>query len=150
MGKLKEIDDAQYKVDFEISKDYIQFSAELLRLSLLAMGSFGALVLIKIKGEAGSTAPFLHDPDLFLLAMVLFAGCAGASLFHRYFAADGLSWYVAWLRTDAEGDTKRALEERTGFHRLLKRSKWSLIAAEIFFGGGVLVFVIALFCLLKT
>ena len=49
MPNLKEIEENQYKVDFEISKGYIDFSSELLRLSLLAMGGFGALVLIKIK-----------------------------------------------------------------------------------------------------
>jgi hypothetical protein len=51
MAKLKEIDESQYKVDFDILNGYINFSSELLRLSLFAMGGFGALVLIKIKGK---------------------------------------------------------------------------------------------------
>jgi hypothetical protein len=42
MSKLNEIKENQYKVDFEISKGYINFSSELLRLSLLSMGGFGA------------------------------------------------------------------------------------------------------------
>jgi len=57
MPNLKEIEENQYKVDFEISKGYIDFSSELLRLSLLAMGGFGALVLIKIKGENHGDMP---------------------------------------------------------------------------------------------
>jgi hypothetical protein len=95
MPNLKEIDESQYKVDFEILKGYIDFSSVLLRLSLLAMGSFGALILIKSKGEAKDTLPqFLQQPALFIIAMGLFALCSGATLFHRYFASDSMSWYI--------------------------------------------------------
>ena len=146
MGKLKEIDEHQYKVDFEILNGYINFSSELLRLSLLAMASFGALVLIRIKGESEDTFPaFLENPVFFLISMGFFATCAGATLFHRYFAADCMSWYIAWLRADAEGKVEDAEAERNGFHRMLKLSKWALILSEFLFGGGVLFFMIAIF-----
>ena len=145
MGKLKEIDESQYKVDFEISKGYIDFSSELLRLSLLAMGGFGALALVKIKDEAKTVPAFLQDPLLFLISMGLFALCAGATLFHRYFASDSMSWYIAWLRADAIGDAETSTKERKGFSRMLKLSERSLILSECLFGGAVLFFIIAVF-----
>jgi hypothetical protein len=144
MAKLKEIDESQYKVDFDILNGYINFSSELLRLSLFAMGGFGALVLIKIKGEE-KLPGFLHQPIFFLFSMLFFALCAGAALFHRYFASDSMSWYIAWLRADAAGNTEAAISERKGFHRMLKFSAWALISAEILFGVGVLFFIIAMF-----
>ena len=51
MEKFNEIDEAQYKADFTISDNYRSFSSELLRLSLLAIGGFGAIVISKIKGD---------------------------------------------------------------------------------------------------
>jgi hypothetical protein len=71
------------------------------------MASFGALVLIRIKGESEDTFPaFLENPVFFLISMGFFATCAGATLFHRYFAADCMSWYIAWLRADAKEKLK--------------------------------------------
>jgi hypothetical protein len=150
MPNLKEIEENQYKVDFEISKGYIDFSSELLRLSLLAMGGFGALVLIKIKGENHRDMPeFLVHPSIFIVSMILFTLCAGTTLFHRYYASDCLSWYIAWLRADKEGRGEDAKRERKGFHKMLWLSKWSLILSEFLFGGGVLFFIVAIFKLLS-
>lgn len=149
MSKLKELDESQYKVDFDISKGYIDFSSELLRLSLLAMGSFGALVFIKIKSEAKATDPyFLQHTALFLISMGFFAFCAVATLFNRYFASDCPSWYISWLRALNKGKTDAAIRERKGFHNMLFLSKWALILSELLFGGGVLFFMTAIFKLL--
>ncbi len=149
MANLKEINENQYKVDFDISKGYIDFSSELLRLSLLAMGSFGALILIRIKGEANEALPdFLHQPGLFITAMIFFALCAGSTLFHRYYASDCMSWHISWLRAANEGKTEEAEKERIGLHKMLALSKWALIISEYLFGGGVLFFMLAIFQLL--
>lgn len=43
--------DNDYKPDIEIMDRYINFSAELLRISLLAIGGFGAIILIKLKSQ---------------------------------------------------------------------------------------------------
>ena len=146
MQKLNAIEESQYKVDFEILKGYLEFSSELLRLSLLAMGGFGALVLIKLKGETKQSFPaFLQHPELFLISMALFAACAAATLFHRYFASDSMSWYIAWLRAEAAEKKEKAEKERKGFYKMLKCSEWSLILSEIFFGSAVLFFIVAVF-----
>lgn len=144
MGKINDVDEGQYKVDFEISKGFIDFSSELLRLSLLAMGGFGALALIKIENQDRINPTFLQNPLLFLLSMALFALCAGATLFHRYFASDSMSWYIGWLRAESSGNSEKAEREKRGFRRMLKLSGAALICSEVFFGGGVLVFFIAI------
>ena len=44
--------DNDYKPEFEIMDMYMNFSAELLRIPLLAIGGFGAIMLIKLKEES--------------------------------------------------------------------------------------------------
>ena len=61
-----------------------------------------------------------------------------------------MSWYIAWLRAEKKTDHTRAAREREGLHKLLKRSKTSLIISEWLFGGGVLFFVIAIFDLFSS
>lgn len=145
--KVLSLDENKFKADFQISTGYINFSSELLRLSLLAVGGFGALVLIRVKGESGEKG-FLAEPGLFVISMLFFALCVGASLFHRYFATDCMSWYIAWLRAEEKEDTEKAKKEKTGLHRLLRLSAVALIATEIFFAIGVLTFMIAVWKLL--
>jgi hypothetical protein len=148
MRDLKQLDEGQFKVDFMISEGYIKFSSELLRLSLLAMGGFGTLVLVRLKGENKGPDNFLQHPVLFSISMVFFAFCVGACLFHRYYASDCMSWYIDWLRADQENKHEKAKIQREGFHRMLKRSEKSLIACEFLFGAGVFFFLIAIFMLL--
>jgi hypothetical protein len=80
--------------------------------------------LIKIKGETEKSFPnFLQDPKFFFISIALFAMCAGSALFHRYFASDCMSWYIAWLRAEAANEKVKANQERTGFYKMLKLSK---------------------------
>src|SRR5688572_16655799 len=145
MGKIKPLDEALYKPDFEIRNSYIDFSSELLRLSLIAMGGFGALVLAKIENVQNN---IIHDaltnPGFVLASMTLFTLCVAATLFHRYYASDCMSWYISGLRAEENGDTAKAKTEYEGYGKMLKRSTLSLILAEFFFGGGVLFFIIGI------
>ena len=143
MDKLNAIDEAQYKADFMISEGYIKFSGELLRISLVAMGGFGALVLFKF--DKGAPADFLKDPTWFLVSMAFFALCSAAALFHRFYASDCMSWYIGWLRASNSGNEEKATKERAGLRRLLKLSNISLIVSEWLFGGGVLFFIVGTF-----
>lgn len=142
MEKKYEIDESQYKADFMICDGYIKFSSELLRLSLLAMGGFGALVLARLKGDG---ANFLERPGFFLTSMAFFALCAGISLFHRFYASDSMSWYVSLLRAEKNGDQIKVEKEKKGLYKFLRRSEISLIISEWLFGAGVLFFIIAIF-----
>lgn len=142
------IDENKYKPDFDISESYIKFSSELLRLSLLAMGGFGSLVLYQIKIET-QPGKFLQDPSHFLISMGLFGICAGITLVHRFFATDCMSWYIAWLRANVSGDALRAKKEREGLYKRLRLSRYALILAEIFFSAAVIFFMVAMYELLK-
>lgn len=143
---MNEIDETQYSADFRICEGYISFSSELLRLSLLAMGGFGTLVLIKF--DKDTPPEFLDKPILFLLSMTFFTLCAGAALFHRFYASEAMSWYIAWLRAKKSNNPQKAAKESTGFIKFLKYSSVSLIVSEWLFGAGVLFFLAAILALL--
>lgn len=142
------IDENKYKSDFQISESYIKFSSELLRISLLAMGGFGTLVLYQFK-QGDQDLKYLHEPTLFLISMILFGICAAMTLAHRFFATDSMSWYISWLRANVSGDAVKAKKERKGLYKSLRLSKYALILAEILFGGAVIFFMGAIYELLK-
>lgn len=142
MQLFKSVDESQFKADFVILEGYIKFSGELLRLSLLAMGGFGTLFLIRVKGEIGRE--LLDQPVFFLVSMIFFALCSGACLFHRYYASDSMSWYISWLRAVNEGNSEKADYEHKGLKKLFRLSGYALIVSQFLFGGGVLLFMIAL------
>lgn len=137
---MNNFEDKQYKPDFDISDRYIQFSAELLRLSLLAVSAVGSLIFTSIKSEnnfiqLGSTK------GLFFLSMLFFAFASGSALFHRYYATDYLSYHICFLRT-----LRKA--EQIGGRQRLKFAEKALITAEVFFALGVLLIVVATYILL--
>ena len=137
---MEPIHDSNYKPDFEIADRYINFSSELLRLSLLAITGLSSVIFLSLKKE--SALQLDRDTKAWIFtSLVFFALTAGASLFHRFFASDTMSYYIAYLRTK---DPK----EKEGLNRCLRRSKYSLIAAECLFGGAVIVFAIAIVVLL--
>jgi len=75
-------------VDIAIQGQYVNYSAEILRLSVLAIGAVGYLITTK--------------PNLSKWALVCVAGSMGISaaiaLFHRYIAADIVALQVRRLR----------------------------------------------------
>ena len=103
---MPSLDDCDYKPDFEILDRYLDFSSELSRISLLAIGGFGAILLVKLKSEhvIGS----LNDLLYLFIAICFFALCCGFSLFHRFFASDSMSWYISHLRAKANGNAEQA------------------------------------------
>jgi len=84
---LNKIDESQYKVDFAISEKYIDFSSELLRISILIIGGLGTLF---INGKK-DIADLPNKPHFFILSLLFFACCVAAALCHRYYATDSLS-----------------------------------------------------------
>jgi len=141
MNQDNSISEDLYKVDFEISKSYIDFSSELLRISLTAMGAIGSLLLLTLEKE---TILEINYPTI-LAAMTFFALSSGASLFHRFFASDFLSWYISYLREVNKGNIQRAEKEKIGYSKSLRNSRWALIINEFLFGFGVLFFIVAVF-----
>lgn len=130
--------ETDYKPDFEILDRYLTFSSELLRISLLAIGGFGSIVLIKLKDEKDH-APLHHFQFLFI-SICFFALCAALSLFHRFYASDSMSWYVSYLRAKASGNEEKANRERKEMHKALRYANRFLIFTEYIFGIAVLLF----------
>ncbi|MBK8808289.1 MAG: hypothetical protein IPO21_17350 [Bacteroidales bacterium] len=140
--KESEIDESRYKADFMISENYIKFSSELLRLSLLAIGGFATLILTKIKDESCVNA--FPQPIFFVAALISFVVCSAAALCHRYYATDAMSWYISLLRAESKDDKLKIEKERIGLHKILRFSRLSLIACEVSFGIGVILFFLAI------
>jgi hypothetical protein len=139
------LDECDYKPDFEILDRYLNFSSELSRISLLAIGGFGAILLIKIKNENPALRGNLH----FLFASIcVFALCSGFSLIHRFFASDSMSWYISQLRAKASDSPEQANYERKGMHKMLRRSSFFLILTEVAFGIAVCLFSIGIYQIL--
>jgi len=130
-----------YHPDFEISKRFIDFSAELLRLSLLILGGLGAVTFSKDGKDI--LQQITVQPTAFICCLILFFICVGAALAHRYCATDALTWYIDLLRAKAQSDTDRVEKEKKGFHHMLFLSRVSLITCEVTFGLGVVAFVVA-------
>ncbi len=140
------VDESAYKADFEISQRYINFSAELLRISLLAIGAYLTLVLAVLKSPAN--VGIVTQSLLFPFSIALFGVCSGAALAQRYFATDSLSCQIRFLRLlnatqTTGGNTPGALSpaadaEKKVWIRQLKRAGGWLIVAEVCFLAAVL------------
>ena len=138
---MEQIEENHYKPDFEILDRYINFSSELLRLSLLAITGIGSLIMLSI-GEKNDIHMMAQDQKYFFITILLFALTSGAALFHRFYASDSMSYHISYLRTKTE-------KQKTGRRTYLKRAEWSLITAEWLFGFSVIAFVYALAHFLK-
>jgi hypothetical protein len=134
------INDCDYKPDFELADKYISFSAELLRLSLLAITGIGALIMYSLK-EKPDVQLTLCDKYWLFATLLLFALASGGALAHRFWASDSLAYHIAYLRT-------KAPKEKAGRKFCLKLSGNLLIATEILFGIAIIAFVITILRLL--
>lgn len=134
---MKDLNDSHYQPDFEIADRYINFSSELLRLSLLGITGFGTFLLLHFREE--KPIEFSSSVKLWMLISVIcWSATASFSLAHRYFASDSMAYHIAYLRTGSNS-------EYEGRKKMLKWSNRCLIAAEVVFGIGVLTFSLAVF-----
>jgi len=131
-----------YKADIELLEKYVGFSSELLRISLLAMGGYGALITA-LYGNPKELCHLQHAYILFA-SMLIFACSAGATLFHRYYASDSLSWQIAFIRAHAKNNDEIVKAEHKGWIDQLKKAHKWLIASEWIFGAAVICFIIGL------
>jgi len=132
-----EIEEQDYKPDFEIADKYINFSSELLRLSLLAITGIGALIMYTFDKNSNLQLTLL-DKYLFFTTLFFFALASGTALAHRFWASDSLSYHIAYLR-------KKTQEEKVGRRKCLIRSANFLICTEYLFGCAIVIFVCTIF-----
>jgi len=143
-----EVEVPAFKHDLDLSDRYQNFSGEILRLSILGVGGIGFLLVNVFLTKGQQRVPLSRDEPVFswLAAASLFClgVSAAASLAHRYFATDCLSYHLSAMRKKAVGDTSE--EVRTaidGRNRIFGLSKWSLISASIFLATGTILLALA-------
>lgn len=129
-----------YNPDLDILDRYINFSSELLRLSLLGISGFGALVLYS-KGSNNNNLLTAHVSSTLFTAVVFFAISAALALSHRFIATDSMSYHIAYIR-------KKDPAEKAGRDKRFHISKWLLITAEFAFGIAVLFFAAGIYRIL--
>jgi cytochrome b subunit of formate dehydrogenase len=130
-NQLNELD---YSSDFELAKRYIDFSAELLRISLLVITGIGVII---IKPEHGITISIWQ-----LIAAVFFVISICGAIAHRYYATDCLSCRIAYLRKEKETEK---IKEKEKLRLCLKNAKNCLIITEVFFALGIIASIIIFF-----
>lgn len=137
---METINDCDYKPDFELADKYISFSAELLRLSLLAITGIGTLIMYSLK-EKPEIQLTSYDKSWLFITLLFFAFASGGALAHRFWASDSLAYHIAYLRT-------KAPQEKGGRRFCLKLSGYLLIITELLFGVAIIAFVITILQLL--
>jgi hypothetical protein len=92
------IDRDAFELDLKINESYQQYSAELLRLSLLAITG---LAFVWLRIYLPDTPHGVHPPRFgafMASSFALLAISAAAALVHRYTAADSLAYHLTALR----------------------------------------------------
>jgi ABC-type siderophore export system fused ATPase/permease subunit len=105
LGEI-EINKEAFELDLKINEGYQNYSAELLRLSLLILSGLGA-VWIKLYLPEAEHHPAAYTGIILVLAFLSTALAAGAALIHRYTAADSLAYHLTALRRRARNRPKR-------------------------------------------
>ncbi len=161
LGSL-DVGEERYRADFEILDRYQKFSAELLRLSLLAIGGYGFLmssVVFSVRMDSAQSAlvflPAFHaHAGLLVSGAVLLGLCALTSLAHRYFSTDCMSHHIRRVRliqrnlVEADERKQGARDAEIGkeaslLHADFALCRWLLILSGGLLGLGALCFATA-------
>ncbi len=140
-----------FELDLKINEGYQQYSAELLRLSLLAITGL-SLVWLKIYLPESGHATYPQQTRFFMaICFGLLAVSAATALIHRYMAADGLTYHLTALRRYKRGfpasaghrsDIERADQQskKRDIRFRLSGKSLSVSAAALFLGVAVFGF----------
>lgn len=146
------VEENLYKVDFIILEKYQQYSAEILRITLLTMAIFGYLpkLIADIQGKEGGNLydTFRNNELLFNITISLLLLSTFFCLAYRYFSSDNMTHHIRKLRLrnklKLEEDANEKLEiekkidiEIQSFEKDLKISKYTLMLSTLFFFLGV-------------
>jgi hypothetical protein len=143
------LDDSALQSDWKACDGYIAYSAELLRISLLAISGLAALCLkVHEKGTNTETIPV----SVFRNSFVALAIAAGLSLVHRYLANDAMAFHIEALRRrkrnrpartenekEIKSDAVLAKRQESFRNRLFRASNWALIGAALCLILGVVL-----------
>lgn len=143
------LNDNALQSDWKACDGYIAYSAELLRISLLAISGLAVLCLkVHEKGTNNEIIPV----SIFRTSFVALAIAAGLSLIHRYLANDAMAFHIEALRRrkrnrptqmenkkKIESDAVLAKRQEVFRNWLFRASNWALIGAAVCLILGVLL-----------
>jgi hypothetical protein len=143
------LNDGALQSDWKACDGYIAYSAEVLRISLLAISGLAALCLkVHAKNASVETVPVSVFRDSF----VALAIAAGLSLVHRYLANDAMAFHIEALRRrtrnrpehndngkEIKSDIVLAKRQEYLRNRLFQAANWALIGAAVCLIVGVVL-----------
>lgn len=142
-----------FELDLQINEGYQAYSAELLRLALLAMTGLAAVwIKVFVPGDVHLILP-MWSRIAFLVSFAVFSGAAGAALFHRYAAADSLAYQLTALRRRVRNrpaneshpsDSDLAARQEAERDKLFTRSEILLQSGVALLLAGVMCFGVSL------
>lgn len=147
------IGEGTYRGDLELVDRYVAFSAELVRMALLAFGALGFYLKEFVANAAQPDRPPLWFVKLFAVSAVVLAVTIAAGLLHRYYSSDGLHHHFKSVRlgvllNDREDtDLLDSIEyERISRNRRYSLANRWLVTAEcgLVAAGGVIAATLAI------
>ena len=156
-----EVPERTFEFDVQVQERYQSFSAETLRLSLLGIAAVGFIAVNTFLGKANDRVALDAWIRLtIMVSLVSFGLSTIASLYHRYFVVEMLSWQLQSLRRDqramavsesgdADSITEQELElansERKQRYGRFVWSRRCLVAGAAFLATGGVCLAVA-FC----
>jgi hypothetical protein len=135
--------------DFTMLERYQEFSAELLRVSLIAISAIGyAFSKVLFSDTSEKTATLNYGTKcLVILALAFLCFSSGTALLHRYAAVDSMSWHLQALRRSIRNQGEDSVCTGKEFHRRLVRfhiSRWAIALSALSLAIGVILVVLAI------
>lgn len=113
---LEQLPSGTFEHDLSVSERYQNFSTELLRLSLSAIGVIGLLVINNLfSKDNGESIRWLISHSSFgfwlVISLICFGVSAGLALLHLYFGADSKAYHLKYLRMEKSLGDKSKIDE---------------------------------------
>jgi hypothetical protein len=141
--------------DFTMLTKFQEYSAELLRLSLLGITAIGIGTQQLLFGKTDDVSRALkvwpHARPWVLASLVFFSVSAIAALWHRYSSSDSLSWHLQSMRRFLSGDpaqVEKARSEAAARRTRFRWSQWGLLLAAVGLGLGAVTLALGLAAML--
>ena len=117
-------------MNLKVQERYQNFSAEILRLSLLGIATIGFITTkIFLVKDFDATNIDTHTKYSILLSLIAFGLSSMAGLVHRYCVVDLLSWQMQSLRRDSRAseladEKKEEEKEQAKNEALFRYNRW--------------------------
>jgi hypothetical protein len=144
-----------HEEDFKLLDHYQAFSAEVVRVSLLAIGAVGALYAIK-PDDSPLGLGRTEVKWLFCLSLSAFGVAIAISLLHRYVATDFMACQVnldrlrlAPAHKSSKEIEKEIREEEEARDTASRWAKWTVYAGPLFLAIGAACLALAFSCIVR-